>query len=218
MPVARDLTGLRFGRLTVLARAHRDTSSKVHWLCRCDCGTVKTTNGAGLRLGSTVSCGCFNAENARRIGKEFGGGKTIHGMSNTPEFRAWRGMKDRCYNPKHESYANYGGRGIIVCDAWVCNFVQFFAEMGPRPSAKHSIDRIDNDGPYSPDNCRWATRLEQEANKRSNKVVEVNGDKVCLAEAARRLGLNENLVRSRVRRGRPIAGIVYQNNISGDAR
>jgi hypothetical protein len=92
-------------------------------------------------------------------------GKT-HGMHNTPEYRTWTGMKERCYNPSADSYKNYGGRGITVCDRWRDDFPAFYADMGPRPSENHSLDRRDTDGNYEPENCRWATRSEQQKNKR----------------------------------------------------
>jgi len=103
--------------------------------------------------------------------------KTTHGMSKTPEYKAWYNMKDRCFNPNHKCYSDYGGRGIKICDRWKNSFQNFFLDMGSRPTAKHSLDRIDNNADYSPENCRWATKAEQENNKRTNKPLITIGNK-----------------------------------------
>lgn len=153
----KDLSGMRFARLSVVAYSGNDRHGKAIWECLCDCGKTTTPTTSDLTTGHTTSCGCS------RIGKT---GTPKHGMFDTPEYNAWRAMKSRCYNKNNKGYPLWGGRGIRVCDQWVNSFEQFHADMGMKPGPDYSIDRIDNDGDYTPDNCRWATLSEQNANKR----------------------------------------------------
>ena len=124
-----------------------------------------------------------------------------HGMYRTPEYKAWAQMKDRCFNPNHKRYSDYGGRGITVCDRWL-NSKHFLADMGSRPTAEHSLDRIDNDGNYCPDNCRWATKTEQENNKRNNKpLITIENDTYTIAQWAEKMGFSARVIKNRLKRG-----------------
>jgi len=126
-----------------------------------------------------------------------------HGRHNTPEYRAWGDMKQRCQRPSHASYKNYGGRGITVCDRWQ-TFENFFADMGERPTQQHSIDRRDNNGNYTPENCRWATRDEQMSNLRKTRLITFNGETLHMAEWARRTGIKSANILARIKLGWPL--------------
>jgi hypothetical protein len=153
----RDLTGLRFGRLTVVS-VHSWSAGKRWWLCFCDCGTAKVVRSDGLTGGDNVSCGCKKIEQL-----------TLHGGTGTPEHKAWSNMIERCYTPSHQDYERYGARSISVCDEWRQSFSAFLAHVGKRPSPLHSLDRINNDGNYIHGNVRWATKKEQANNRRAPK-------------------------------------------------
>ncbi|TJU85615.1 MAG: hypothetical protein E5Y10_24660 [Mesorhizobium sp.] len=158
-----DMRGKRCGRLTVISYAGRPKPSRHMWFCKCDCGRTTIANGDALRKGSSQSCGCLRAElSAER--------RLKHGATLTREYNTWVGMKDRCYNPQNPKYDRYGGRGIAVCDWWIDSFEHFIADMGLRPGPGYSIDRIENDGNYEPDNCRWATPIEQARNRGGQRV------------------------------------------------
>lgn len=188
-----DLTGKKFGKLTVLKRAENNKHRQPQWLCKCDCGNETVVVGQKLRTGHTKSCGCIVYEQKPRL---------THGMTSTPLFTRWIGMKSRCNNPKNKKYNRYGGRGIKVCDEWENDFMAFYnwaISNGFEESL--SIDRIDNNKGYSPDNCRWATPRQQANNTRRNIIVERDGEKVTLSDLCRNLGLNYRLVLSRIESG-----------------
>jgi len=124
-----------------------------------------------------------------------------HGMSGTSEYKAWINMKDRCFNPNHKRYLDWGGRGITVCDRWKNSFKNFLADMGMKPSPKHSIDRIDNDGDYCPENCRWATRVEQENNKSTNRLITIACVTLTMAQWTKEMGFAKSVIQDRLNLG-----------------
>jgi hypothetical protein len=177
MPQSIDITGQRFGRLTAI-RMTAMASSKLkcgqRWLFRCDCGNEIEIKKASVTSGHTQSCGCLQAQSAQQAGKRNATHRHLVGGKRSPEYASWRDMHTRCENPNHNSCERYGGRGITICERWN-SFENFLADMGPKPSPKHQIDRIDNDGNYEPSNCQWATRTEQANNRCSNRLLTVDG-------------------------------------------
>src|SRR5262245_13171861 len=186
MPPLKDLTGQPFGRLTVIRQA-TDRHGPARWECLCTCGTIKTIYGQALRKGNTKSCGCLNTElpMARRV---------TSGLSHTSTYDIFCGMLDRCYNTHNAGFRYYGARGITV--EWN-SFEQFYEDMGPRPTRQHSIDRIDNNGPYKKDNCAWVLRGLQAQNTRQNVFWTHNRETWCIAEWARRTGINAKTLAKR---------------------
>lgn len=184
----RDLTGQRFGRLTVTGRAP-NRARHIYWLCRCDCGNEVTVRADGLTRGATTSCGCYHRDVV-----------TKHGLWRSDAYGVWTGMVQRCVNPNHHAYHRYGGRGIKVCERWH-DFEAFYCDMYPKPSRGHSLERIDNDGDYTPDNCRWATRKEQSRNRADNRLLTYKGETRCLTEWAEIIGMKKSALSERMRRG-----------------
>jgi hypothetical protein len=164
--MVHDLTGKKFERLLVLAHSeHR--YGETYWLCQCDCGVEKVVRGSSLVTGKTKSCGCFARDKITQLNKTYSA-RRKHGLAGTPEYHAWHDMVSRCNKTSHESYTDYGGRGITVCERWH-NFENFISDMGSRPSPSHSLERVNNSEGYYPENCIWATRFEQAINKRARK-------------------------------------------------
>lgn len=199
----KDISGQKFGRLTVVALADRTLwrgEGKTAWVCRCDCGQEKILTGYSFTGGGVKSCGCLQRESATvRATKH---GHRLKGKSSAA-YSSWRSMMTRCENKNHHNYKNYGGRGITVCDRWkgVNGFRNFLEDMGNPPSERHTIDRIDSNGDYTPQNCRWATPKQQQRNKRSNRFLEFNGQRKTLIEWAEITRIHAGTISSRLKKG-----------------
>lgn len=185
------LTGRRYGRLRVASKDLERSGKHTYWICECDCGVKKSICSSNLTSGRTKSCGCLLALNGRYT-------KT-HGLSKSREYQVWHGMFARCENPKSKSFQNYGGRGISVCERWQ-RFENFLKDMGRAPTGK-SIDRIDNDGDYSPESCRWATRKQQSQNRRMRKTLTLHGETKRLFEWSAERKIKYSTLRSRLSAG-----------------
>lgn len=179
--------GERYGRLLVTGRTVVGSSG--FWVCKCDCGNTTLQPGGALGRGRVKSCGCWNNEKNNK-----------HGMARTKVYIAWQSMLQRCENQKHRSYALYGGRGIKVVAEWH-EFTQFYKDMGEPPSKRHSIDRIDCDGDYSKQNCRWATQKEQVGNQRRNIKITYLGKTMTATQWAEELAISRKTIYSRLDNG-----------------
>jgi len=180
-----DLTGQKSGKLTIISYSHR-VGRQNYWICECECGTTKPINHRHLMDESTKSCGCLNGE--------------FHGLSTDKIYKAYRSMLSRCNNHKDKDYANYGGRGIKVCDRWSSPTL-FIQDMGMPPTKTHTLDRIDVNGNYEPSNCRWATRLEQENNKRRNVYYDYKCERFTLSQLSRLISIPRSTLENRLKRG-----------------
>jgi hypothetical protein len=189
-----DISGQRFSRLTVIARAP-SVKGHTQWLCRCDCGAERSVGSNDLRSGHTRSCGCWSRDEVRvRL--------TTHGMTGHPAFSKWKGMLSRCSNQNTAGWKNYGGRGIAVCERWL-SFENFWADMGSTWAAGLTIERDDNDKGYSPDNCRWLPKSQQSRNRRSTTFIDSPWGRLTIAEVARKCGVSWFAMRARVQRDWP---------------
>lgn len=187
--------GTKWGLLTVTGKSDKRMSSCVLYMCECDCGGETLATMPWLKRGQKTSCGC-----RRFVGFEKATDSIkTHEMSKTPTYKTWQSLRQRCENPNNDQYERYGGRGIKVCPSWA-SFEKFMADMGERPK-NHTIDRIDGNGHYSPENCRWATSKTQSNNRRNSIKVKVEGEWMTVMDAAERLRMTESGVRNRIRRG-----------------
>lgn len=189
--------GTRFGRLVVIGPGRR-IDREVSWPTLCDCGKKKLVTGYQLRSGQTQSCGCLGKERRREAVTKHG---LVAGGEWHPLYRTWLTMKQRCYNPRVSKFDSYGARGIRVCDEWREDFAAFVRDVGPRPSKRHTIERIDNNGNYEPSNVKWATWKQQGRNKRTNVNLTFRGKTQCLAAWAEELGIQFSTLSYRIRVG-----------------
>ena len=188
-----DLTGKRFGRLIVISFYGRTNATK--WNCICDCGATVIVNGHDLKRESgTKSCGCYRKDML-----------TTHGHNSdgkiTSEYGSWHSMIDRCFNRNSISYKRYGGRGVSVCDEWKNSFQAFVNDMGNKPTDKHSLERENNNGNYEPNNCRWATKAEQQNNMSSNRMLTINGETLSISQWSKKTSIKPKTIYARVGRG-----------------
>lgn len=188
----KDETGNRYGRLLVLERTDNSPRGIAMWLCRCDCGQIVAARGDHLRSGATQSCGCYMRDKAKETSQK-------HDGTKTRLYRIWCNMKNRCYNAKVKSYADYGARGIVVCDEWLYSF-EVFRDWSLANGYQDdlTLDRIDTNGNYEPSNCKWSTMLEQQSNRRNNTILPFNGQHKTISQWSRELGISEGTLRSRI--------------------
>jgi len=192
----KDLTGMKFGRLTVIERVE-NKGKRACWKCRCDCGNDVIVDASALNHNLTTSCGCQKRE---RIIKY----STKHGMCGTKIYRTWQNMLARCLEKGNRAYKHYGGRGISVYPAWINNFQAFYdyvSQLEHYGEEGYTLDRIDNNGNYEPNNLRWADRKTQTRNQRSNHIVEYKGESMTLAEAAEKSGIYRATLFARIKNG-----------------
>lgn len=197
----KDLTGKKFGRLLVIERAE-NRGKQTYWKCKCDCGKVKEVNGAKLKNGHTKSCGCLPRKAMVKSDVQRNCHLKTHGMSETRIYRIYHKMKLRCYSKVNSAYPSYGGRGITICDEWLNDFMSFYNwSMSNGYADDLSIDRIDNDKGYSPDNCRWATKKQQANNTRSTIFLTYKGETKPVSEWSEITGIPQDTLTYRKRSG-----------------
>ena len=196
-----ELVGKKFGRLTVISLSCA-VKGRLKWICECECGQSKEVDGAYLRNGTTRSCGCLRAENTVKM-------RTTHELAKTETYSSWLAMRRRCSSPQHPHFDRYGGRGIKVCTEWEESFEAFLADMGIRPAGM-TLDRKDNDLGYFKDNCRWATKSEQNTNqhhpKRPGKGIRLahDGKELTVLEWSQLLGIPVPTLHKRLKKGWPV--------------
>lgn len=189
-----DLTKQQFERLTVLYFVGQDKWWTSRWLCRCNCGNHVVVVGQCLRRGDSKSCGCLKGERGRAA-------LVTHGLGKPSEYAIWQSAKARCFDASSHNYPRYGGRGITMCDRWRNSFANFLSDMGPRPSKHHSIERLDNNQGYTPDNCCWATTSQQARNRRSNRMLTYQGVTQPAVVWAEQNGIPHKTLLNRIYRG-----------------
>lgn len=192
-----DLSGQRFGLLQALERDGELVPPRFR--VRCDCGTEKSVRADHLRLGKTISCGCEHKRRSSARASNMHVANVTHAASGTRAYTVWYGMRQRCFNRRANSYDQYGARGITICERWA-EFANFLADMG-QPSPGLTIERVDNDGPYSPENCVWATRAVQQNNRSVNRFHTMNGRTLTVSQWARESGVHRNTLDLRLSNG-----------------
>lgn len=195
-----NMVGDRFERLTVVEFIGREHNSS-KWRCLCDCGVEVFAQRSALVAGTTKSCGCFRADRMSRLTYKHGEAGGEKRRKRSPEYKAWDSIKQRCFNPNAKEWKWYGGRGISLAPEWATDFSAFLAYIGPRPSPKHSVDRIDGAKNYEPGNIRWADWVEQANNRSNNRMVEFNGQMMTMKQAALAAGMPYKSVKGRVQKG-----------------
>ena len=195
----KSLIGKRFKALTIIEFSHYANDYQTHWLCKCDCGVVKSMNLVNLKSDRVKSCGCLKTERIKKL-------MTTHNKSNHPLYTVWKGMKARCYNPKEKYYYNYGGRGVRVCDSWLNDFSAFYEwaiNNGWQKGLELDKDINDTSGllVYSPATCKFVTKLDNANKKRNNKIIEIDGVSKTVTEWALSLGVSRNMVNDRLKAG-----------------
>jgi hypothetical protein len=202
-----DRTGIRYGRLVALRLAGKQ-GHRLLWECQCDCGKKSVHLGEALSAGITKSCGCQKLRGLIERNQR----SATHGMTNTPEFNTWQGIKQRCYWPRYSQFHRYGGRGITVCDRWLGKggFENFLTDMGKRPTRFHQLDRVNNDGNYEPGNCRWATPKEQADNRSTTVMLVAFGRKQAVGKWSKEFGIPSFTVINRIKSGWPVEKALTQ--------
>lgn len=195
-----DITGLRFGRLEVLEPTSSHITSETKFVCRCDCGTVKAIVGRSLTKGFTTSCGCYRNERVAQTNSTHGGTSVRSEKWYREAYGVYKGMFSRCYDQRSTPYKNYGGRGIKVCDRWH-DFENFVLDMYPKPNPDLTLERVDVNGDYCPDNCVWADRVEQANNKTTNVLITAFGRSMTGPQWSRETGVPYYTIRARLKRG-----------------
>lgn len=188
--IFNEMVGHQFGKLQVLDFHSFSDSGQARLLCECDCGEQRIVQYGNLKSGHTTSCGCLMG---------------THRKSNLPEYKIWSNIKSRCFNPKSTGFKYYGGRGMTMCDTWAHSFEQFYKDMGPRPWENATIDRVDVNQGYTPENCRWASYQEQANNTQDNHQLTHDGETHTISEWARKLNIKPNTIYYRIKRGWSVA-------------
>jgi len=204
-----DFIGLRISHVIILGsfKKRKSKTIRTYFRCKCDCGKIFLAQKWNLLRGYSIkSCGCKTREIISFSSRK-------HGMSATSEYRIYFAMKKRCLDPSAVGYPRYGGRGITICDEWIKSFENFYADMGPRPSLRHSLERLDNELGYSKENCKWATATEQNNNKRSNRKYTYQDELITVAQIAKRIGMSYHKLWARLRAGWSLENAISANPI-----
>lgn len=201
MPVAENLSGMRFGKLVAVCDVGRTKRGRV-WKCVCDCGSETESISTYLKNGHKRSCGCLHAESAKlaSVKHQTHGHTTKDRKKFASEYNAWASMKSRCLNPNSHGFKRYGARGIKVCERWL-NFAKFYEDMGPKPTQKHSLERLNTDGNYEPSNCVWADAIQQASTRTNVRSITAFGKTMTAAAWERETGIPATAIRNRIDSG-----------------